>query len=216
MLHIERFVNQLMSSNCYIVVDEDSKHCFCIDPASENSEREIEYIEQNGLTLDYIFLTHEHTDHTWGVNSILNQFPTAKVVCSSLCRDALPKEARTYFQLYYDDPSYVYRVERVDYTTEELGWHLTWQGHQIVFIATPGHSPGSVCISIEGILFGGDTLMPFKPFIKKRNGGSIEDYRKSLLSLQSQFKPSTIVYSGHGESMNIKEMLGYFCDIIES
>ena len=114
MLKVERFIIQLMTSNCYIVVDEDSKHCFCIDPASEKSEREREYIELNDLTLDYIFLTHEHTDHTWGVNALLNQFSMAKVVCSSLCRDALAKEARTYFQLYYDDPNYVYNVERVD------------------------------------------------------------------------------------------------------
>lgn len=205
MLHIERFVNQLMTSNCYIVVDEESKHSFCIDPASERSEREIEYIEQNGLTLDYIFLTHEHTDHTWGVNALLNHFSMAKVVCSSLCRDSLPKEARAYFQLYYDDPSYVYNVECVDYTTEELDWHLTWQEHQIVFISTPGHSPGSVCIVIDGVLFGGDTLMPFKPFIKKRNGGSLEQFRESVERIVKSFPEETVVYPGHGDVGSIKE-----------
>ena len=47
MLHVERFVNQLMSSNCYIVVDEESMRCLCIDPASEKSEREIDYLEGN-------------------------------------------------------------------------------------------------------------------------------------------------------------------------
>lgn len=196
-----------MTSNCYIVVDEESRHCLCIDPASEKSELEINYIEQNGLMLDYIFLTHEHTDHTWGVNALLNHFATAKVVCSSLCRDALPKEARAYFQLYYDDPSYVYNVECVDYTTEDLGWHLTWQRHQIVFIATPGHSPGSVCISVDDILFGGDTLMPFKPFIKKRNGGSMEQLSLSLRNLEQLYAPTTIVYPGHGESGALEDMI---------
>lgn len=199
MLKVNRFINQLMSSNCYIVEDDESKHCFCIDPASEKSEREIEYIEQNSLTLDYIFLTHEHTDHTWGVNALLNHFATAKVVCSSLCRDALPKEARAYFQLYYDDPSYVYNVECVDYTTEDLGWHLTWQRHQIVFIATPGHSPGSICIAVDNVLFGGDTLMPFKPFIKKRSGGSMEQFRESVEKMVNAYPEDTIVYPGHGE-----------------
>lgn len=205
MLHVERFINQLMTSNCYIVVDEESMHCFCIDPASEKSEREINYIEQNGLTLDYIFLTHEHTDHTWGVNALLIQFPAAKVVCSSLCRDALPKEAKAYFQFYYDDPNYTYNVERVDYTTEDLVWCLTWQGHQIVFIATPGHSPGSVCISIDDILFGGDTLMPFKPFIKKRNGGSIEQFRESVEKMVNTYPEDTLVYPGHGEVGFLKD-----------
>lgn len=203
-----------MASNCYLVVDEESNRCICIDPASEKSDQEIEYIEQNGLILDYIILTHEHTDHTWGVNSLLDAYPDVKVVCSELCRDALPREAQAYFQFYYDDPGYEYKVRRVDYTTEELNWQLVWLGYTISFISTPGHSSGSVCIVIDSILFGGDTLMPFKPFIKKRNGGSIEDYRKSLLSLRTQFTPSTVVYPGHGNSMSIEDMMKFFSDII--
>ena len=205
MLKVERFINQLMTSNCYIVVDEGSKYCFCIDPASEKSEQEISYIEQNGLTLEYIFLTHEHADHTWGVNALLARFPAAKVVCSSLCRDALPKEAKAYFQLYFDDPNYTYNVERVDFTTEDLDWQLNWMEHSVVFIATPGHSPGSVCISIDDILFGGDTLMPFKPFIKKRNGGSLEQFRESVEKMVNAYPEDTLVYPGHGEVGILKD-----------
>lgn len=207
MIKVERFVNQLMTSNCYIVVDEESKHCLCIDPASEKSDREIVYIEDKGLQLDFIILTHEHTDHTWGVNALLEQYPMAKVICSSLCRDALPKEAKAYFQLYYDDPNYTYNVERVDCTTEELGWKMEWGSHKIVFIPTPGHSPGSVCIAIDNFLFGGDTLMPFKPFIKKRNGGSMEQLLEGIDKLEKSYAPTTIVYPGHGEMGELSEMI---------
>lgn len=205
MLHIERFINELMTSNCYLVVDEASKRCVCIDPASEKSEREITYIEDNGLKLDYILLTHEHTDHTWGVNALLAQYPSAKVICSSLCRDALPKEAKAYFQLYYDDPNYSYNVARVDSTIEELGWQLDWNSNKFIFIPTPGHSPGSVCIAIDNILFGGDTLMPFKPFIKKRNGGSLEQYQESVRTIVNSYPEETLVYPGHGEYGKMKD-----------
>lgn len=204
-MKVERNVNELMTSNCYIVADEASKHCICIDPASEKSLWEIDYIEKNGLTLDYILLTHEHTDHTWGVNALLEKYPLAKVVCSELCKAALPKEAKAYFQFYYDDPNYKYNVERVDHTTEELDWHLEWDGHNISFIPTPGHSPGSVCIAIENVVFGGDTLMPFKPFIKKRNGGSIEQFQESIKKMTNTFPEDTIVYPGHGESGRMKD-----------
>ena len=91
MIKVERFVNELMSSNCYIVADEASRHCICIDPASEKSLREIEYIENNGLTLDYIILTHEHTDHTWGVNALKDSYPDSKLVCSKQCMKYAPK-----------------------------------------------------------------------------------------------------------------------------
>lgn len=206
MVSIKRFINQLMTSNCYIVVDEESKRCLCIDPASEKSDREITYIEDNGLQLDYIILTHEHTDHTWGVNALLAQYPTAKVICSSLCRDALPKEAKAYFQLYYDDPNYSYNVERVDCTTEDLGWQMEWNGHKIVFIPTPGHSPGSVCIAIDDYLFGGDTLMPFKPFIKKRNGGSMEQFLESVRKIREYYSAETKVFPGHGDVFELAEL----------
>ena len=199
MLHIERFINELMASNCYIVADEALQRCVCIDPASEKSVKEIEYIEKSGFTLDYILLTHEHTDHTWGVNALLDNYPLAKVICSELCKEALPREAKAYFQFYYDDPNYVYNVKCIDFTTEELNWQLEWLNHMFIFIPTPGHSPGSVCIAIDNILFGGDTLMPFKPFIKKRNGGSLEQFKDSVYKIMNTFPKFTQVYPGHGE-----------------
>ena len=106
MLKIKRFVNELMTSNCYVVYDEDAKRSLVIDPASEKSLREIQFIEENGLALDYIFLTHEHTDHTWGVNSLVEQYQKAKVICSEVCKQNLKKEFQAYFLLYYDDANY--------------------------------------------------------------------------------------------------------------
>lgn len=206
-INIKRFINELMSSNCYLVVDEINGHCICIDPASEQSLHEIDYIEKKGLSLDYIILTHEHTDHTWGVNSLLNTYPNAKVVCSRVCMEALPKESKTYFRFYYDDPNYSYNVLRVDYTIEELEDKIEWFEHNIFFYETPGHSPGSIVIEIDGVLFGGDTLMPFKPFIKKRNGGSKEQLINSIKQLKSRFALHTIVYPGHGEVTTLEKMI---------
>ena len=98
-------------------------------------------------------------------------------------------------------------MKRVDCTTEELNWRLEWEGHIIKFIATPGHSPGSVCIAIDDIVFGGDTLMPFKPFIKKRNGGSEELFRESIKKVLNTFSQDAMVYPGHGEKLTLGEWL---------
>ena len=209
MLVIERFVNQLMSSNCYVLTDKKSRHCLCIDPASEKSEREIAYIMTNDLKLDYIFLTHEHTDHTWGVNALVKQFPFVNVVCSNLCRVNLSKEFRHLFSFYYNNPDYHYTVCKVDYTTEELDGKLFWYDHKICFHNTPGHSKGSICVAIDDILFGGDTLMPFKPFIKKRNGGSMEELRDSFKMISEMYNMQTIVYPGHGEKCKLEDVLFY-------
>ena len=203
MLKVERFINELMSSNCYLVVDEASKHCICIDPASEKSLREIEYIEKNGLKLDYIILTHEHTDHTWGVNALVNQFG-AQVICSENCKQNLAKEFQAYFLLYYDNTDYHYNVCRVDKTTEELGDKLDWEGYNIEFIYTPGHSMGSICLLVDKMLFTGDTVMQSKPYINKRNG-SKEAFLISIDSILNVFGEKQLIYPGHGEVFNLKD-----------
>lgn len=203
-LKVERFINQLMTSNCYIVVDEESKHCLCIDPASEKSEREIEYIKQNNLTLDYIILTHEHTDHTWGVNALIECFPTTKVVCSSICKDNLSRESQAYFRFYYNNCDYHYEVKRVDIITDKLSEGLLWCGHRLSFINTPGHSMGSICVDLEGCLFTGDTIMQVKPFINKRNG-SKEAYYQSVKMILDMYTSNTPIYTGHGDLFSLKD-----------
>lgn len=197
MIQIQRFVNELMTSNCFVVWDDETHHCVIIDPASEKAEREIQLIEDNKLTLDYILLTHEHTDHTWGVNTLVDRYDV-KVVCSAACKEALPAAGDMYFRLYYDDPEYTYKVTRVDYTTEELKGLLAWNNSHIGFINTPGHSPGSICIDIDGKLFTGDTIMQYKPYINKR-GGNLDVYKNSVKTILTKYPASTLIYPGHGE-----------------
>lgn len=203
MLKVERFINELMTSNCYLVVDEVSGRCICIDPASERSLREMEYIETHKLTLDYIILTHEHTDHTWGCNALVEKFG-AKVVCSERCKHNLANEFQAYFLLYYDNPDYHYTVCNVDMTIEKLGDLLEWSGYIVNFIHTPGHSMGSISILIDGVLFTGDTIMQSKPYINKRNG-SKEKFCESIDMILKTFPADTLIYPGHGDPFLLKE-----------
>ena len=203
MLKIERFVNELMTSNCYIVADEASKHCICIDPASEKSLREIEYIESNGLTLDYIILTHEHTDHNWGVNSLREHFPDSKLVCSEPCNKYVKKTNRAYFLFYYDDPDYRYEIAPANILIHE-DCSLDWNGLQIKFIMTPGHSYGSMCIDIDGMLFTGDTIMPFKPYFNGRDSNE-EDWKLSIHKINHFYSKDCQIYPGHGDYLSLKD-----------
>ena len=203
MLKVERFVNQLMTSNCYIVVDEASKHCLCIDPASEKSLQEIEFIEKGGFTLDYIILTHEHTDHNWGVNALRDHFKNCKLICSEKCNKRIKKANRAYFLLYYDDPDYLYEIAAVDILIK-VDSGLGWNGIQIKFMLTPGHSYGSMCIDVNGMLFTGDTIMPYKPYFNGRD--SNEDiWNQSIERINFVYDRDCIIYPGHGNCLTIGE-----------
>ena len=203
MLHIKRFINELMTSNCYIVWDDVTMGALVIDPASEEALNEIEFISRKGLELDYIILTHEHTDHTWGVNSLIEKY-NSKVICSEKCKANLPEAGNSYFRLYFEREDYAYSVKRVDYTTESLSNQLVWGNHLIKFIPTPGHSMGSICIDIDGRLFTGDTIMQYKAYINKRNG-NYELYKQSIQSIVDSYSGETVVYPGHGVKFLLKE-----------
>ena len=201
---IERYVNELMTSNCYIVVDESSKSCVVIDPGSEKSLREIDYIKNNGLKPDYIIITHEHTDHNWGVNSLRDAFSEIKLICSEECSKHIAKANKAYFLFYYDDPTYSYEVEPADILIKSQIGHLDWNGHDIKFIFTPGHSFGSMCVKIGKILFTGDTIMPYPPYFNGRDGNR-DDWEEAIPRVLKICADDVIIQPGHGEPLTIGE-----------
>jgi glyoxylase-like metal-dependent hydrolase (beta-lactamase superfamily II) len=203
---VERYVNELMTSNCYIVVDEVSKSCVVIDPGSEKSSREIEYINTRGLKPDYIIITHEHTDHNWGVNSLRKAFPDIKLVCSEECSKHIAKANKAYFLFYYDDPAYSYEVEPADILIKGQISHLDWRGHDVEFLFTPGHSFGSMCVRIVNMFFTGDTIMPYKPYFNGRDSNE-EDWEISIKYVEKKIDQNTIIYPGHGDVLFFREWL---------
>ncbi len=207
MLKIERFVNELMTSNCYVVYDDGTKRCLVIDPGSEKSLREIEFIEKNNLTLDFIIITHEHTDHNWGVNALREHFENSKLLCSEECSKHVKKANRAYFLLYYDDPDYRYEIAPADKFVSD-GERLEWSGHHIKIVFTPGHSYGSICVDIDGSLFTGDTIMPYKPYFNGRDS-NMEDWNESVTKIKQFFLPSCIIYPGHGDALSLGGWFDY-------
>lgn len=199
-LKVKSLENELMKSNCYIVTEEASKSCIIIDPASEKSEREIEYIDNNGLHLDYILLTHEHSDHTWGANTLKEKFPDAKIVCSELCEKYAKKSSKAYFLLYYNKKGYRYELMPADIIIHSDEDVINWRNIVIHFVMTPGHSYGSVCIDIDGMLFTGDTIMPFEAYFNGRDSNE-EDWIESIHKLKQKYRTNTVVMPGHGCSL---------------
>ena len=204
MLKIERFVNELMTSNCYVVYDDYTKKSIVIDPGSEKSLREIDFIEAHQLQLDYIIISHEHTDHNWGVNSLREKYPQSKMVCSEACNKIVKKTNRTYFLFYYDDRDYRYEIAPADKIISRDGDIISWDEHTICFVLTPGHSKGAMCICIDKMIFTGDTIMLFKPYFNGRDSNE-NDWIVSISKINNMFQEDTVIFPGHGETLTLKE-----------
>jgi Zn-dependent hydrolases, including glyoxylases len=201
MIDIVQFQNELMSSNCFVVYDSETKQSFIVDPASEKSKDVIDFIENKNLSPEFILLTHEHTDHTWGCNALIDRYDKIRIVCSQACKDNLSKEGTAYFQFYFNKTDYIYNIKHIDIVLEDIHYCLQWDKKTIYFYKTPGHSKGSVCFLIDNKLFTGDTIMQYKPFIPKKTG-SKEDYKRSVQYILDVFedkKDNIMVYPGHGK-----------------
>lgn len=73
-------------------------------------------------------------------------------------------------------------------------------------IATPGHTPGSMCFLVEGspVLLSGDTLFPGGPGATKFPGSSFESIITAIDDrLFSKLDSDTIVMPGHGDDTTI-------------
>jgi len=73
-------------------------------------------------------------------------------------------------------------------------------------LATPGHTPGSICFAVEGtnLLFTGDTLFPGGPGNTSFEGGDFPAIIESIdRRIFAAFKPDTLVLPGHGTSTTV-------------
>lgn len=203
------FVNSPVPSNAYLLIDGTGANCIVIDPGSKEQSELRDYIQSHNLILDYIILTHEHFDHCWGVNYLLETFP-AKVVVTKLCAEWV-KTPKNYFNKLYFDSDEMYFIKNVDILAEEIDWRLKWRGNEIVLLDAKGHTNRGMCIKIGNALFSGDTLIyNTKPFIKKKYGGSVEDLKETIDEIYHQFDSKTTVYPGHGETFKLGQMKEFY------
>lgn len=71
-----------MSVNCYLIWDEMSREAALFDTGFD-VQPIFELIEQNGLVLKHLFLTHLHEDHICGMDAIRAKYPKVHLHASS-------------------------------------------------------------------------------------------------------------------------------------
>ena len=131
-----------VQENCFLVRQEGSDRAVIVDPGEE-APRLLQAIEQWGVTLDAILLTHTHFDHVGAVAPVAKA-TGAPVYCPQLERPVLADIMR-----YVPWPGF---GPFESYEADHLlagGEKLELAGFDIDVIFTPGHSPGHVSYSIS-------------------------------------------------------------------
>jgi len=168
-----------MDNNVYVIRSKGTGDAVLIDAANEH-ERLLQMCRDLGVRK--VLETHGHWDHIQAVPAVREAGYEVSVTAADA--GMLP----SYDLLLEDD------------TVIEVG------DMRLHTIATPGHTPGSMCFAIEGtpLLFSGDTLFPGGPGNTKFEGGDFDTIIKSIEErLYARFGPDTVVLPGHGVDTTI-------------
>lgn len=174
-VEIHQVVVGPVDNNVYVLRCTETGEAVLLDAANEH-DRLLELCRNLGVT--QVLETHGHWDHIQAVPELRDAGYAVHVTAEDA--DMLP----SYDQLLADESA-------ID--VGRLRLHT---------IATPGHTPGSMCFRLEGhpILFSGDTLFPGGPGATHFEGGDFPTIIRSIEGrLFSPLDADTIVLPGHGD-----------------
>ncbi len=181
-----------LAVNCYIVADEDSKEAVIIDPGSA-AERILKVVKENELKVKYIINTHGHADHISANQEILTE-TGAKLLIHQDDIEFLQNSELNLSPLIGQGEELA--SIKADRALEE-GDSIKCGKLNFTVIHTPGHTPGSICLKLEQILFSGDTIFANGVGRTDFPGGSYQELRKSLAKIL-KFKEDLKLCPGHG------------------
>ena len=166
-------------NNGYVLADPLTREAYLVDAPSQ-VERLLD--EAKDFRIKAVLITHTHPDHIAGYAD-LKRLTDIPVAVHEADVRRLPGEPEILLA-HGDD--------------------LAIGSTKLHVMHTPGHTPGGICLSLDGALISGDTLFPGGPG-RTRSG---EDFKQIMDSITTQVYPlpeRTLVLPGHGADTTIAE-----------
>lgn len=208
---IEEITVTAFEQHTRIVGCEVTKQAICIDPGDE-AERIVETLEQLGLRLQAIALTHAHLDHVGGVAALKKLQPEARI--------NLHEGDEPMYRALPEQPAWI-GIPRSQWAAMGFVFEPPppvdehWTDGQKFLVGKlefevlhcPGHTPGHVVLyePAERKVFVGDVLFAGSIGRTDLPGGSTEQLLNSIKTKLFPLGDDVEVYSGHGPVTTIGE-----------
>ena len=195
---VRSFTVSPFAENCYVV--HDGGEAALVDPGTTtDAERQevLSYLEEHGLRVRHLLLTHAHIDHVFGCAFFAERFGAeAEHGGWQLHRADLPllENAPTQAELFG------VRITPPPAPTHflEPGETIALGDGTLVVRHAPGHAPGHVVFvnETEGFVLGGDVL--FAGSIGRTDlwAGSYPELMRSIRAELLTLPDATVVYPG--------------------
>jgi len=174
---VSRVIVGPLENNSYLITDRTSGDALLVD-AADDAAAILEFVGDTPVV--GVFTTHGHGDHHEAV-------------------PAVPQALDAPFMLHPLDEAVAGKAADIAIETGELRIGDTVAS----VVHTPGHTAGSVCLSLPGVVFTGDTLFPGGPGATRFGHSSfttiIDSLERELFTLPDE----TVVFPGHGASTTI-------------
>ena len=174
-------VKQERDVNAYVLACSDTREAVVID-AGEPPEKLLAQLDR--LTVRWVVATHGHAGHVAGKEAV--KAATGAATAMSV----------------FDAKAMLRSADR--YLAD--GDELEFGAHALRVLATPGHTPGSLCFQVGNHLFTGDTLIAGG--IGKQSPDT--DLRRQMMSIGNRIlalPPATAIYPGHGPVTSLEAEL---------
>ncbi|MDO4554051.1 MAG: MBL fold metallo-hydrolase [Lachnospiraceae bacterium] len=189
-------------TNCYIIANPTTKEALVVDPGDE-ADMILDILDQEGLTLFAVMLTHGHVDHMGALEDLRKAVgDDLKVMASSVEQEVLMVADYNLTEWsgkkYTTHANMLFREKKQEY--EVLG-------EKMIFMLTPGHTKGSCCYYFPAYhwLFAGDTLFQGSVGRSDLPTGDTDALMKSVNEVLMKLPDETQVYPGHGGFTTIGE-----------
>lgn len=184
----QRQVGQ-MAVFAYLVGDEEKGEALVIDPAADTDEL-IKVAEKNKVKIKYIVNTHGHVDHIGG-NVDMKEKTGAAIIIHEDDAEMLVSTPMAMLRMFGGKAS-----PPADRTVRD-GDLIEVGGLRLRVLHTPGHSPGSMVLLLDGYAFTGDTLFVEAVGRTDLPGGSGEVMFDSIQKKLCTLPDETVVLPGH-------------------
>ncbi|HHZ83969.1 MAG TPA: MBL fold metallo-hydrolase [Nitrospirales bacterium] len=169
----------------YLIYDSTTKDAVMIDTAY-NPKQMLQRIDVLELRLNGICLTHGHSDHAYGIDTVVAIHPTTVYIGQGDM--SMVTEYRSSMDIQPARDGHILKIGSID----------------LRFMATPGHTPGGVCYSTGPLCFVGDTL--FAGSIGRSCPATL--YSIHLQSVKERIlrmDESVVLLPGHGPATTVGE-----------